>query len=46
VPLVDGTLELPSDINGVVYIGDKNWQIDIAKEMKDAGYLIDFNRLL
>ena len=46
VPLLSGKLELPSDISGVVYVDDTNWQIDIAKEMKAAGYLVDFNRLL
>lgn len=46
VPLVVGNLELPNDIGGMVYISDKSWQVDIAKEMKDAGYDIDFNKLL
>ncbi|NMY16014.1 nucleotide-binding protein [Pseudomonas sp. WS 5019] len=46
VPLVAGSIELPSDISGIVYITDKDWQVDIAKEMKDAGYEIDFNKLL
>lgn len=46
VPLVDGNVDLPSDISGIVYISDKDWQVDIAKEMKDAGYEIDFNKLL
>jgi predicted nucleotide-binding protein len=31
VPLMGGTVETPSDISGIVYIGDANWQIDIAK---------------
>lgn len=46
VPLVAGHIELPNDISGMVYISDKDWQVDIAKEMKDAGYEIDFNKLL
>lgn len=45
-PLVSGKMELPSDISGVVYVDDTNWQIDIAKEMKAAGYNIDFNKLV
>lgn len=45
VPLVDGNVELPNDISGIVYVSDKDWQIDIAKEMSDAGYEIDFNKL-
>jgi len=45
VPLVEGNVELPNDISGIVYVSDKDWQIDIAKEMSDAGYEIDFNKL-
>lgn len=44
-PLVEGVIELPNDISGVVYISDSDWQADIAKEMKSAGYDIDFNKL-
>jgi len=46
VPLVSGRVELPSDISGIVYVDDTNWQIEIAKEMKAAGYAIDFNKLV
>jgi len=45
-PLVEGVVELPNDISGIVYINDKDWQLDIAKEMKAAGYDIDFNKLV
>ncbi|CDH00139.1 TIR domain-containing protein [Xenorhabdus bovienii] len=45
-PLVEGSIELPNDISGIVYINDKDWQLDIAKEMKAAGYNIDFNKLM
>lgn len=45
-PLVEGAIELPNDISGIVYINDKDWQLDIAKEMKAAGYNIDFNKLI
>jgi predicted nucleotide-binding protein len=40
-------LEPPSDIDGVVYIslGNQNWQIEMAKEMKAAGIDIDMNKL-
>lgn len=44
--LVEGAIELPNDISGIVYINDKDWQLDIAKEMKAAGYEIDFNKLM
>ena len=46
VALVSGRMELPSDISGIVYVDDANWQIEIAKEMKAAGYKIDFNKLV
>jgi predicted nucleotide-binding protein len=46
VPLMAGSIETPSDISGIVYVDDSNWQVDIAKEMMAAGYEIDFNRLL
>ena len=46
VPLVSGSVELPSDISGVVYVDDSNWPIEIAKEMKGAGYAIDFNKVV
>lgn len=46
VPLVVGDIEMPSDVSGMVYVADANWQIDIAKEMKHAGYNIDFNKLV
>ncbi|TDU81574.1 putative nucleotide-binding protein [Prosthecobacter fusiformis] len=44
--LVTADIELPNDISGVVYISDKDWQVDIAKEMKASGYAIDFNVIL
>ncbi len=41
--------EKPSDINGVVYISytpnEKGWQLELAKEIKAAGYQIDVNML-
>lgn len=47
--LVDGKLELPNDISGVVYISlDEGaaWQLQLAKEMKQSGYDIDMNKLI
>ena len=43
MPIVDGNVELPGDISGVVYISDKDWQLTVAKELKSAGYDIDLN---
>lgn len=49
VALVDGALELPNDISGVVYIkmDEANaWHLQLAKEMKQAGFDIDMNKLV
>ena len=45
VPLVEGDIELPNDISGIVYVSE-NWEMKIAQEMHEAGYDIDFNKLL
>lgn len=39
--IVKGDIELPSDISGVVYIDDTNWEMDLLRELHDAGYPID-----
>lgn len=47
--LVDGKLELPNDVSGVVYINldeGSTWQLQLAKEMKQSGYKIDMNKLI
>lgn len=46
VPLMTEKIEIPSDVSGIVYVSDTDWQINIAKEMKHAGYKIDFNKLV
>lgn len=49
VALVKGDLELPSDINGILYLGidpSDSWKLYLAKEMKVAGYNIDLNNLV
>ena len=48
VALVDGVVELPNDISGVVYIEmDKGsaWKQKLMKEMQQSGYNIDMNDL-
>src|SRR5207247_11254328 len=46
--LVEPNVEIPSDIDGVIYItldaGD-TWRLLLAKEMKAAGVPVDLNRL-
>lgn len=44
--LTTDKVEFPSDVSGVVYIESHNWQIDLAKEMKAAGYDIDYNKVV
>ena len=38
-------IELPSDLQGVVYTNANNWQFDLLKELREIGYPIDFNKL-
>lgn len=47
--LVKGNIELPTDINGILYVTVDNneaWKFTLAKEIKSAGYNIDLNKLL
>ncbi|KGJ49144.1 hypothetical protein KD33_10940 [Clostridium sp. NCR] len=46
--LVKGNIEKPNDIAGVVYMdmNSGSWKIDLAKELKHAGYEIDFNLVI
>lgn len=47
--LVDGNIEIPTDISGVVYTGfdpQGFWKIALAKELKNAGYSVDMNLLV
>lgn len=47
--LVKGEVEIPNDISGVVYISldaPQAWHLALAKELRNAGYPIDMNRLL
>lgn len=48
-PLVKGNVETPGDISGVVYTpmdDNASWHLPLARELKNAGYEIDFNKLL
>lgn len=47
--LVKGKIETPNDISGVVYTDmDERgaWMLDLAKELKEAGYTIDLENAL
>lgn len=46
--IVDGEIELPNDISGVVYIKldeASAWQLTLAREMRQSGFEIDMNQL-
>jgi len=46
--LYEKGVELPSDLHGLLYLSldGRGWQMDLAKELKAAGYKIDLNKLL
>lgn len=45
--LVDGDIERPSDISGIVYISySDNWKLDICRELKTVGYNVNTDKLL
>ena len=43
--VADKNLELPSDMQGVVYTNKDMWQTDVLRELKAIGYNVDFNKL-
>ncbi len=45
--LVEGDIEKPSDIDGVLYISYQPgiWELAVGKELRSAGYDIDLNKL-
>ena len=46
--LIKGDVERPSDFEGVVYISldEKDWQKELARELKAAGFEIDWNKAM
>jgi len=44
VIIAESGLELPSDMQGIVYTDKNNWEVDVLKELKVMGYPIDFNK--
>jgi len=42
-------VEIPSDYSGVLFVeldANRRWQVELAKELKAAGFYVDMNRLL
>lgn len=46
--IVDGEIEIPSDLNGQVYIkySDSNWEIQLVRNIKSSGIEVDLNKLV
>lgn len=47
--LVDGNIEIPTDISGVVYTSldpQGFWKFALAKELKETGYKVDMNNIV
>ena len=38
-------VEIPSDMQGIVYTDKTNWTLDVLRELKAMGYAIDNNNL-
>jgi len=46
--IIKGNIERPSDNDGIIYVGIDNkdgWKILLGKELKEAGFEIDMNKL-
>lgn len=43
--IAGSTVEMPSDLSGVVYTNQSDWKTEILKELKAIGYDIDLNKL-
>lgn len=46
VIIAENGLELPSDMQGIVYTNKGNWEFEVLKELKAMGYAVDLNRLV
>ena len=44
VIIAENRIELPSDMQGIVYINN-NWELDMLKELQNMGFDIDMNKL-
>ena len=46
-PLFKGEIEKPSDIDGVIYVPmeGEGWKLQLGKEMKNAGFPVDMNKI-
>lgn len=45
VLISDENIELPSDLQGIVYSNKSEWKFQVLKELKAIGYKIDYNKI-
>ena len=45
IMIADSEIEIPSDMQGVVYSNNNYWQFDVLKELKEIGFSIDMNKV-
>lgn len=43
--IADKDIEIPSDLNGVVYSDSGHWKFSVLQELKAMGYNIDYNKI-
>lgn len=46
VVIAEKGIEIPSDLQGIVYTDRSNWQFEVCKELIAMGYSIDMNKLI
>ncbi|EOS20539.1 hypothetical protein C804_06293 [Lachnospiraceae bacterium A4] len=44
IMIADEDIEIPSDLQGVVYTNSSYWQVEVLKELKEIGFCIDMNK--
>lgn len=45
IMIADKEIEIPSDMQGVVYTDNTYWQIAVLKELKEIGFEVDMNKV-
>lgn len=43
--IANSDIEMPSDLQGVVYTNQNNWEVEILRGLKSIGYNIDMNNM-
>ena len=45
ITIVENGVEIPSDLQGIVYTSSEHWKIDLLKELNALGFDIDINQI-